>query len=100
MEEKGDIPEREEIAPPDNPLSPAAITKVDIVDEIIDSGGIAHVYLKSVNHVGDDDGEDIHLHEFNTHRFTEIGVIYYHADDTDTWIMGDDIGMIERHYEE
>lgn len=98
MEEKGDIPERDEIEPDVPQVSPSACSKVELVDEIINSGGIAHVYLKSVNYVGDDDAEDIHLYEYNTHRFVEEGVIFFHADDADHWIMGDDIGMVERHY--
>ena len=100
MDEKGDIPDKDEIDPGlEGGLSPAACSKVSLVDTIVDSGGVAHVYLKSVNYVGDDDGEDLHLHDFNTHRFPEQGVVFAHADDTDMWIMGDDIGMVERHYE-
>lgn len=93
MDTKGDIPEKAEIDPGGPAISPAACAKVEIVDEIISTGGIAHVYLDSV------DEEDIHLYEYNTHRFTDQGVIFYHADDTDTWICGDDIGVVERHYE-
>jgi len=100
MNSKGDIPEPEEIEPTSNSISPSSCTKVEIVDEILNNGGIAHVYLKSVNAVDDDGAEDIHLHDFNTHRFVDTGVIFYHADDKDVWIFGDDIGAVERHYEE
>lgn len=98
MEEKGDIPDRDEIEPDIPQVSPTACSKVELVDQIIEAGGIAHVYLKSINHV-EDGGEDLHLHDYNTHRFVEQGVIFLHADDVDHWILGDDIGVVERHYE-
>ena len=98
MEAKGDIPERDDIDPGAASISPSSCAKVEIVNTILDNGGVAHVYLKSVTQ--SEGAEDIHLHDFNTHRFIESGLIFYHADDKDVWICGDDIGVIERHYEE
>ena len=94
MEEKGDIPDREEVSFESfTQVSQAACAKVAMVDEALNNGGVIHAYLVSR---GDD---DVHLYDFNTHRFPEQGVIYFHGDDRDKWIPGDDIGMIERHYE-
>lgn len=100
MDSKGDIPEKEEIDPGVNTISPAACAKVEVVDQIIKNGGIAHVYLKSVTTTDEDGAEDIHMYDYNTHRLVDSGLIFYHADDKDVWVCGDDIGVIERHYEE
>lgn len=100
MDPKGDIPDKAEIDPEATSISPSSCAKVEIVDTILKNGGVAHVYLKSVTTTDEHGAEDIHLHDFNTHRFTDSGLIFYHADDKDVWICGDDIGVIERHYEE
>lgn len=94
MNNKSDIPDRDEVKPTEfEYISPAATAKVSLVDEIINNGGTVHAYLISR---GD---EDVHLYDYNTHRFPEKGVIYFHGDDKDKWIPGDDIGMLERHLE-
>lgn len=94
MEDKGDIPERDEVKPTTiAQVSQNACAKVALVKELLESGGTIHAYLVSR---GDD---DVHLHQFNTHCFPEEGVIFFHGDDKDKWIPGDDIGMLERHYE-
>jgi len=93
MDSNGDLPPREEVEITGSPISPAACAKASAVAEILSNGGVAHVYLKSV------DGGDLHLYDFNTYCFTESGWIFTHADDEDMWIGGDDIGAIERHYE-
>lgn len=98
MKNKGDIPEEDDVRPAKTDatlVSDEAKYKVQLVDEIIDSGGIAHVYTGHTP-----PGEDKHLYEFNTHRFPKKGLIYYHADDKDVWIYGGDIELVERHYEE
>jgi len=92
MAPKGDIPARGDVRPP-GILSEEACAKVAVVDSVINSGGSAHVYLKSV------DGDDEHLYEYNTHRFPVSGWVFFHGDDLDKWIPGDDIGMVERHYQ-
>lgn len=94
MEQKGDLPPRETVKPDSvEYISPSAVSKVALVDDILDNGGVVHAYLISR---GDD---DVHLFDFNTYRFTEQGVIFFHGDDRDKWIPGDDIGMVERHYQ-
>lgn len=100
MQPKGDIPEEIDVSPPkDAQLSPSALAKVAMVDEIIANGGVAHVYLDSVTVGAVDNDEDIHIHDFNSYRYVDSGWIYLHADDKDVWIAGSDIGTIERHYE-
>lgn len=93
MDSKGDLPDREDVEITGSPVSPAACAKVAAVKEIFENGGVSHVYLDSV------DGGDLHLYDFNTYCFPESGWIFNHADDVDMWISGDDIGVIERHYE-
>jgi len=93
MQQKGDIPSREDVKPDSvEYISPSAVSKVALVDGLLSNGGTAHVYLASH---GDD---DLHLYDYNTHRFTEQGVIFFHGDDRDKWIPGDSIEMVERHY--
>ncbi len=100
MDAKGDIPDKEAIRPPSSAaVSPTGHAKVALVDTLLDDGGVIHVYLESITN-GSDGSEDIHLHDFNTYRFDDTGWIYYHADDKDVWIAGDDIGTVERHYQE
>jgi hypothetical protein len=96
--EKGDIPDREEVEPESVELvSPSASAKVSMVDELLERGPV-HVYVDSVNDE-DEGASDIHLNVFDTHAFAEQGVIYTHGDDKDRWIFGDDIGVVEAHYE-
>lgn len=92
METKGDIPNREDIEPPTE-LSEDAKARVELLDEVISSGGSGHAYLVSV------DGPDEHFHDYNTHRFPEKGWVFKHGEDKDFWIPGTDLGTIERHYE-
>lgn len=93
MDTIGDIPDREDVEFNTAPVSPAACAKVEAVKELLKNGGVSHVYLKSV------DGDDLHLYEYNTICYPETGWIFNHADDVDMWVSGDDIGVIERHYE-
>jgi hypothetical protein len=86
MKDNGDIPQKDDVRPTDEGA-------VSVVDEILNSGGVAHVYTESV------DGDDLHLYDYNTHRYVESGWVYVHADDKDIWIPESDIGVIERHYE-
>jgi len=100
MHETGDIPPREEIKPrTDARLSDEARAKVKVLQEIKDAGGVVHAYLQSVNHVPDGEAEDEHLQGYKTHCFPTIGWVYYHGEDEDHWIPGDDLGMLERHYD-
>lgn len=92
MDDIGDIPSKDSIEP-SGYLSHTAQSKVQTVQEILEAGGVAHVYLDSV------DGDDLHLSGFNTHVFPQKGWIFNHADDIDMWISGDNIGAVERHYE-
>lgn len=99
MDPKGDIPDAEDVEPPsDGKLSPTALAKVAMVEEILNSGGVAHVYLESVT-VPQGEAEDFHLHSYNTHCYPETGWIYVHGDDRDRWMPGSDIGLVERHYD-
>jgi hypothetical protein len=101
MDTKGDIPPREEIEP-DVAFGEQAQNAVALVDEIIDAGGVAHIYLDSVVGTEDDDedaAEDYHVHEYNSHRFLDKGLIFFHGEDVDKWVPGYNIGLIERHYE-
>lgn len=95
MEPKGDIPERDEIEP-DNitggDLGAEAQAKANVVQEVLDNGGVAHVYLSHTD-------VDYHLYDFNTHVFPDKGMVFFHADDEDHWVFAGDIEMIERHYE-
>lgn len=99
MKNTGDIPDRDDVMPPEAAqLSPSACAKVAMVKGVLE-GGVGHVYCKSVNDVADGENEDEHLYGYNTHCFVEEGWIFFHGDDEDKWIAGDDIGFIERHYE-
>jgi len=95
---KGDIPERSAVHPPNFGNGDP---KVSLVDDIVSSGGVAHVYCKSINRAPDDqvDAEDIHVYDYNSHRFTDRGILYVLLEDEEYWIFGDDIGAVERHYE-
>lgn len=93
MDPKGDIPDRSEVKIGRSALSTEARAKVEAVAEILENGGVAHVYLDSGS------VDDLHLYSFNTHCYDESGWIFNHADDVDMWIAGDNIGAIERHYE-
>ena len=98
MDSTGDIPSREAIEPPRSAqLSPSSCAKVAMVHALHENGGVAHVYLKSASAPGDAD--DLHTYDYNTHCFPDTGWIFFHGNDEDKWIAGDDIGMIERHYE-
>lgn len=98
MDKKGDILDRNEIEPEhvDTALvSDEAKYKVQLVKEVLESGGAAHVYLGHTP-----PGADKHLFEYNVHVFEDEGLVYTHGDDIDQWIYGGDIEMVERHYEE
>lgn len=93
MDSKGDLPDRKDVQLDSTPISTAARAKVEAVADVLNNGGVAHVYLDSV------EGGDLHLYSYNTYCFSETGWIFNHADDEDMWIPGDNIGAIERHYE-
>ena len=100
MDTKGDIPEADEIKPDATDFDTGK-AKVELVDEIVSAGGTAHVYCRSINRAPEDDvdAEDVHVYEYNSHRFPEMGLIYVMVGDDELWIAGSDIGAIERHYE-
>lgn len=94
MKPLGDIPDVDEVEPKQlDFISPSAQQKVELLQELLRNGGTIHSYLVSYP------DEDLHFHKFNTHCFPDKGVVYVHADDKDRWIPGDDIGVLERHYE-
>lgn len=98
MKDKGDIPERDEIKPEDvdeDLVSDTAKYKVQVAKEVLDNGEV-HVYMDHTQ----GEGEDIHLKAYFSHCFPDLGLIYWHSDDEDHWLHGDDITMIERHYED
>ncbi len=102
MHDKGDIPEREEVKPGNVTDVTSGTGKIKLVDEIIANGGVAHVYLDSINRAPEEDeveAEDVHVHDFNSYRMTDVGLLYVLVGDEEMWIPGDDIGSIERHYE-
>lgn len=105
MEKTGDIAEAVDIAPPTRAsLGDEARAKVAMVNEILQTGGVAHVYLNSIPALVEEtedvyEIDDLHLYPFNTHVFAETGWLFSHAEDVDMWIPGNDIGAIERHYE-
>lgn len=96
MDEKGDIPERDEIEPENlaaGDLGVEAEAKAAVVEELVnEAGGVAHLYLSHTD-------EDYHLYGYDTHVFVDKGLVYFHADDEDHWVFAGDIEMIERHYE-
>lgn len=99
MKDNGDIPDKDEVRPEnvdDSLVDPEAQYKVQLVSEIMSNGGIAHIYFGHTQ----GEGNDIHLHTFNTHLFPDLGLIYWHAEDEDHWGYGGDIEMVERHYED
>jgi hypothetical protein len=99
MDDKGDIPERDEVEPEntDTSLVPKeAKYKAQLVKEIMESGGQAHVYFKHTQ----GEGEDRHLYPFFTHVFPEHGLVYWHAHDEDHWGYAGDMTLVERHYED
>jgi hypothetical protein len=99
MQDKGDIPERDEVQPEDTDtdlVPDEAKYKAQLVQEVLESGGVAHVYL---NHT-DGHGEDRHLYPFFTYVFPEHGLVYWHADDEDHWAYAGDMTLVERHYED
>lgn len=99
MDDKGDIPERDEVKPEntDTSLVPKeAKYKAQLVKEVMESGGQAHVYFKHTQ----GEGEDRHLHPFFTYVFPEHGLVYWHAHDEDHWGYAGDMTLVERHYED
>jgi len=101
MQRQGDIPDRHDVRPTTNISGVRSSSKVELVDEIVSAGGVAHIYCKSINRAPDDSAtaEDIHVYDYNSHRFPEHGILYVVNGDIEMWIDGDDIGVIERHYE-
>lgn len=95
MNETGDIPPREDVRPDvDIDVGPKAELMVQLVQSILESGGVAHVYLPHLS-----DGQDRHLYRFNTHVYPDCGIIYTHGEDEDHWIPASAITEVERHYE-
>lgn len=92
MRSKGDIPDRADVSPPGQ-LGTTAVGMIETIDELLSSGGNAHIYLDSV------EGGDLHVYDYNSHRYVSKGWLYFHGDDRDKWVPGHNIGMIERHYE-
>lgn len=86
MEAKGDIPEKEEVKPIN------VDTKLGVIKEVLDNGGTAHVYLRHSE-------DDVHLYDYATHVFEDVGVIYTQVDEVDMWIFPQDVTAVERHYE-
>jgi uncharacterized protein YqjF (DUF2071 family) len=98
MDEKGDIPERNEISLEVNKdyVSNEAKRKISALKTLATDGKAqAHFYLPNMP-----DGEDVHLEARFAHFFVEEGYVYWHANDRDRWAFGDDIIMIESHYED
>lgn len=98
MDEKGDIPEREKISLEiDSELvSNEAKRKIGALETLAKKGRAqAHLYLPNMK-----DGEDVHIEYRFAHFFTDEGYVYWHANDRDRWAFGDDIIMIEAHYED
>lgn len=98
MEEKGDVPEKDEVRPDSvskNNVSPEAKFKAGLVKDVLDNGGVAHVYFSHTP-----PGEDKHLYDFNTHVYEDLGLVYWHAEDEDHWAYTGDVEMVERHYKD
>lgn len=97
MDNKGDIPDRDEIdLEIDTDLvSNEAKRKIRALQVLVEKGKAqGHIYLP---HTGD--GEDYHIDGRNCRFFPEQGYVYWHGDDRDRWAFGDDISLLEAHYE-
>lgn len=98
MEGKGDIPERDEISLEIDSgiVSDEAKRKIAALKTLAQDGNAeAHIYLPHTP-----DGEDYHIQDRFAHFFVDKGYVYWHADDEDHWAFGDDISMLESHYED
>ncbi len=98
MDSKGDIPERDEISleVDEDLVSDAAKRKIAALKTLAEKGGAqAHIYLPHTP-----DGEDYHIESRFAHFFPDKGYVYWHANDKDRWAFGDDISMMESHYED
>jgi len=97
MDTKGDIPERDKIDLEVDPelVSNEAKRKISALKTLVKTGKAqGHIYLPHTK-----DGEDYHIDYRNCHFFVEQGYVYWHGDDKDRWAFGDDISMLEAHYE-
>lgn len=98
MDKKGDIPERDEISLEldSDMTSNEAKRKISALKTLAVKGRAqAHFYLPNMS-----DGEDVHIEARFAHFFVEEGYIYWHANDRDRWAFGEDIIMLEAHYED
>ena len=94
MDEKGDIPERDEVMPGvmDGPKA-----TYNLVKELCDIGEI-HVYLSR----GGDEHE-VHVKPWRSHFYDDFGkhgLIYTLVGDDEKWIFPRQITDIEGHYED
>lgn len=79
---KGDIPERDEVAP-------SATGKMALLAELLDRG-------ETIVHLIDGSSEE--LHGYDTYLFTDEGVIYTQNDeDAEVWFFASEIVELEQH---
>jgi len=97
MDTKGDIPDRDEIdleLDPDE-TSIEAKRKISALKTLVMKGKAeGHIYLPHT-----EEGKDYHISGRNAHFFVEQGYVYWHGDDRDRWAFGEDISLLEAHYE-
>jgi hypothetical protein len=91
MQTRGDIPEKDEVEPEQSG------SKVGLVNELLEAGSVAHLYLRNLP-----EGDDIHCYPYNTHVYPEFGdngLIYTQVHEEDKWICPEESTLTERHYE-